>query len=402
MKALARLRSGPLPIYVTVAIMFAVMAARGLALPLYADQVGANRAQIGLLFTVFTVAGGVLSIPAGVLSDRFGRRQLVLYSILVAGVTQVAAAFTTNVAFLFVLQGVGGVAAGATQTALMASLADSVPIHRMGRAMGWFTLGMQTGFLVGPAVAGILLRWLNLAEDLALTALPLVAAAAFAFIGVHKGHRAQERVRFSAAIQALVRRPGFYAVSIALLAGTMVWGTYQAYIPIFGKRGLGLTGTEIGYLLAIQALSNGLSRVPAGRLLDRIESKGPVVAGSIAVFALGIALLPHLHGFWGPVVLLVVAVPFIATAFIAIGIVFAQLATAESRGVAMGMYSTVLFVGLGLGPAVFAPLIQGQGFAAGFTACAATGIVLSGLSLVARLEPVRRRLRETVVFPPTP
>ena len=97
------------------------------------------------------------------------------------------------------------------------------------------------------------------------------------------------------------------------------------------------------------------------------------MAGSIAVFALGIALLPHLHGFWGPVVLLIVAVPFIATAFIAIGIVFAQLATAESRGVAMGVYSTVLFVGLGLGPAVFAPLIQGQGFAAGFTACAATG-----------------------------
>ena len=65
----------------------------------------------------------------------------------------------------------------------------------------------------------------------------------------------------------------------------------------------------------------------------------------------------HLHGFWTPTVLMVAAVPLIATGFIAISISFVQMAPADSRGAAMGVYSTILFLGLGAGPAIFAPLI---------------------------------------------
>jgi len=88
--------------------------------------------------------------------------------------------------------------------------------------------------------------------------------------------------------------------------------------------------------------------------------------------AAGLLVLPHLSGFWVPTLLLVVTVPMIATAFIAIGIVFVQMATADSRGTAMGVYSTVLFLGLGAGPAMFAPLMD-RSFVVGFTACALVG-----------------------------
>ena len=88
----------------------------------------------------------------------------------------------------------------------------------------------------------------------------------------------------------------------------------------------------------------------------------------------------------------------IATAFIAIGIVFVQMATADSRGTAMGVYSTVLFLGLGAGPAMFAPLMD-RSFVLGFTACALVAGLLAGLSLLAGSEPIRRR--RAVVMPPT-
>ena len=184
-----------------------------------------------------------------------------------------------------------------------------------------------------------------------------------------------------------------------VLAGPILWGTYNAYIPVYGKRGLGLTGTEVGYLLAIQAVVNGATRVPAGRLLDRINRKGLVVALTTAGFAAGLLVLPHLHGFWIPTLLLLVTVPLIATAFIAIGIVFVQMATADSRGTAMGVYSTVLFLGLGAGPAMFASLMD-RSYVVGFTACARAGGLLAGLSLLIRSEPIRRR--RAAVVPPTP
>jgi hypothetical protein len=65
----------------------------------------------------------------------------------------------------------------------------------------------------------------------------------------------------------------------------------------------------------------------------------------------------------------------------------------------MGVYSTILFLGLGAGPAVFASLMD-RSFVVGFTACGITGVVLAALSLVARSEPIRRR--RAVAVPPSP
>jgi MFS family permease len=388
-----------LAIYLITALSFGTAGARLLAVPLYADQLGAGRGEIGLLFSTFTITGALLSIPAGLLADRFGRRNLVLFSMLALGSSQLIAGLTTDVRVIFLTQLLGGVGGGASQTALMAALADRIPIERMGRSMGWFTLSMQTGFLAGPAVAGILLRWLDLQQDLLVTTIPIGIAILLAFGIPAHGRRRAQPLGLVGPLRGLAVKPGFAGLVVALLAATILWGTYQAYIPIFGKRGLGLDGTTVGYLLAIQAVMNGATRVPAGRLLDGIRRKGMVVALTTAGFAAGLAILPHLTGFWVPTLLLVVTVPMIATAFIAIGIVFVQMADAESRGAAMGVYSTVLFLGLGAGPAIFAFLMD-RSFLAGFTACAIVGVLLAGLSLIARGEPIRRR--RAVVAPPAP
>jgi MFS transporter, DHA1 family, multidrug resistance protein len=389
-----------LALYLITALSFGAGGARNLAIPLYADQLGASRGEIGLLFSTFTITAALLSLPSGLLADRFGRRNMVVISLLALGVSQLTAGLTHDVRVLFATQLLGGIGGGALQTAVMAALADLVPIERMGRSMGWLTLAMQTGFLGGPAVAGILLRWLTLEDDLLITTIPVGVALVLSFWVSGVGGAKGVRLEIRKPLRALSAQNGFLALVIVFLAATILWGTYNAYIPIFGKRGLGLSGTEVGYLLAIQAVVNGATRVPAGRLLDRVQRKGVVVALTTIGFASGLLVLPHLSGFWVPTLLLVVTVPMIATAFIAIGIVFVQMATADSRGTAMGVYSTVLFLGLGAGPAMFAPLMD-RSFVVGFTVCALVGGLLAGLSLLARSEPIRRR-RAAVVVPPTP
>jgi MFS family permease len=388
-----------LAIYLITALSFGAGGARNLAIPLYADQLGATHGQIGLLFSTFTITAALLSLPAGVLADRFGRRNMVVISLLCLAVSQLIAGLTHDIGVLFATQLLGGIGGGAAQTALMAALADLVPIQRMGRSMGWLTLAMQSGFLGGPAVAGILLRWLTYPEDLLVTTIPVGIALVLSIWVSGVGGAKGVKLEIVKPLRALSAQRGFLGLVIALLAATVLWGTYNAYIPIFGKRGLGLSGTEVGYLLAIQAVINGATRVPAGRLLDRISRKGLVVAPTTAGFAAGLLALPHLRGFWVPTLLLLVTVPMIATAFIAIGIVFVQMATADSRGTAMGVYSTILFLGLGAGPAMFAALMD-RSFVVGFTACGLVGGLLAGLSLVARSEPLLRR--RAAVLPPTP
>src|SRR5260370_7521878 len=86
-----------------------------------------------------------------------GPRALLVVALVVAGVSQIAAAATTTVFPLFVWQIVGGLGAGAQQAALFSAVTESVKSGRLGRAMGWLTIAMQVGFFVGPSVAGLLL-----------------------------------------------------------------------------------------------------------------------------------------------------------------------------------------------------------------------------------------------------
>jgi MFS family permease len=112
-------------------------------------------------------------------------------------------------------------------------------------------------------------------------------------------------------------------------------------------------------------------------------------------------VLGHLSGFWLPVVLLVIATPFIATAYVAMGVVFGDLSTGSTRGVTMGAYGTVLFLGLAAGPLVFGPIVQTYGYAAGFTACAAVAMVLALAMAAFHAEPLRPRA-EIPLPPPAP
>jgi len=200
-------------------------------------------------------------------------------------------------------------------------------------------------------------------------------------------------------LRVLSRQPGFFGVLLALFASTVLWGTYQAYIPLFGIRGLGLSATAVGYLLAIQAVVNGATRVPAGRLLDRVGRREAIVSVASIGFGAGLLILPHLHGFLIPALLLLAIIPLIATAFIAIGILFVQMAPAEARGATMGVYSTILFIGLGMGPAVFAPLMN-KSYVLGFTACGLTGAVLGAAALLGRPAAQVERARKAATRSP--
>src|SRR3989440_10392507 len=91
-------------IYAAAGASFAAIAARGLLVPLYAHGIGASRFEVGALFSVATLAAALLSLPAGLLVDRFGARALLWVSLLLSASTQLATAFTSSIPLLFLWQ----------------------------------------------------------------------------------------------------------------------------------------------------------------------------------------------------------------------------------------------------------------------------------------------------------
>ena len=377
-------------IYVAAAASFAALAGRGLLVPLYAHDLGAGRFEVGALYSVSTLAGAVMSLPSGVLVDRFGARALLWWSTAVFGASQIAIALTSSIPLLFVWQIAGGLAAGAQNATLFSAVTESVATNRLGRAMGWLTFSMQAGFFLGPSIGGIALAVLDVRTDIAATAAMLL----FVLPGVIAATQTRQSAHgfsFGEPLRALFAQRAFAPLIIGLVAATLAWGTVSAFLPIFGREQLRLPNAQVGYLLAISAVANGVARIPAGRLVDRAAHRWPLVLAGVLGWSAATIVLGHLTGFVAPAILLVVATPFMATAYVAIGTVFGNLSAASTRGVTMGAYGTVLFLALGLGPLIFGPVVQNAGYAAGFTVCAVVAIALGLVMALLNAEPLRRR-----------
>jgi MFS family permease len=390
-----------LAIYIAAGASFAALSARGLTVPLYAHDLGADRFEVGALFSVATLAAAILSLPSGLLIDRFGARSLLIFSLVISGGSQLAAAATTTVFPLFIWQIAGGLGAGAQQAALFSAVTESVKSGRLGRAMGWLTFSMQVGFFIGPSIAGLLLTKIDIRTDLAVTTAMLVFTIPGALVASGTRQSSQRGLSLREPLRALVSQQSFWPVVIGLVSATLAWGTVGAFLPIFGKEALRLPSSQVGLLLALQAVANGVSRIPAGRLVDRARHRWPIVLTGVLVWSADAVILGHLSGFWGPAIVLVVATPFMATVYVAIGVVFGDLSAASTRGVTMGIYGTVLFLGLAAGPLMFGPVVQNYGYAAGFTACAAVAVALALVMATFHSEPLMRRARVRMP-PPAP
>jgi len=371
---------------------FAALSARGFLVPLYAHGLGASRFEVGALFSVSTLAGALLAIPAGILMDRFGARTLLWSSVAVAALTQLATAATTSVAPLFVWQVIGGLAGGALNTILFSAVTESVSGNRLGRAMGWLTFSFQAGFFVGPTIAGVALTWLDLRADIAVTTAVLLFAIP-GCLAASDTRQSDAGFAIQGPLKALFAQPSFTPLILGLIAITLVWGMVSAFLPIYGKEGLRLPGAQVGYLIALQAVANGSARIPAGAIVDRARRRWPLVFVGTLVWAGGAIVLGHLSGFWGPAALLIVVTPFMAAAYVAIGAVFGNLSAASTRGITMGFYGTVLLGSLAVGPLAFGPIVQSFGYAAGFTTCAVVAIALALTMAAMQSETVRRNIR---------
>jgi MFS family permease len=378
-------------LYVLAGAVFATIAARGLTVPLYAHELGASRFEVGALFSVATLAAAALSLPTGVLIDRFGPRNLLAASLVLTAVSQIATALTTTVPPLFVWQVMGGLALGAQQSAVFSAVTESVQPRRLGRAMGWLTLSMQIGFTLGPALAGVALRWIDIRTDIALTTALLVLTIPGALVTSQTRQRTGGGLSLRTPLRSLAPQAAFLPVVIGLVAMSLLWGVWQAFAPIFGKEALGLTSAEVGYLLAIQAIFNAASRPVAGGMVDRARRRWPIVFTGIVGWSLTMVAVTHLVGFAVPAMVVALGTPFLAIAFVAIGVVFGDLSVASTRGVTMGIYGTVLFLGLSVGPLLFGPIVQTSGYAAGFTACAIVSVLLGLVMAALQFQRARPR-----------
>ncbi|MEX2228705.1 MAG: MFS transporter [Dehalococcoidia bacterium] len=418
-RALAPLREQEQLLMICISTVL-IMAGQGVispVLPLFAKQFGVGTAAIGLTLSSFALARLLLNVPLGVLSDRYGRRLLLVGGPFVTAVGMIGSGFSGDIAQLLAWRFVAGAGSAMYMTGAQIYLADiSTPANR-ARLIGTNQGALLLGTSVGPAIGGVVAEFWGLrapfyivgaaafiamfysylrlpetrraisrearAAELVVAAPPVAAAAGARGSAAHgalagemspsasvqgRGARLVAPRRPEHAWLTMVRSRDFLAVSWVTMSVFLTrTASRQTLLPLMASARLGMTAGALGAVFTMMSVVNLLLIVPAAVIADRFGRKAAIVPSGLLV-AVALLMLANANGTALFLVAAVVLGVGSGVAGPAPAAYAADIAPPELRGLAMGLYRSSGDIGFLIGPPLLGALADATSFGWGFGA----------------------------------
>nr|AHB82049.1 MFS transporter [Sorangium cellulosum] len=263
------------------------------------DDVSAASHYYGAFVAVYAAMQFVFAPILGALSDRFGRRLVILTSLLGATLDYLLLAFAPSLAWLFVGRVLAGIT-GASFSAASAYIADVSPPEKRAQSFGLMGAAFGIGFIVGPAVGGLL--------GSVHQRLPFLVAAGLNLLNFLYGllvlpeslppeHRRAFSLRRANPLASL-RNLGRHALILGLV-GTLVCNSMAQHIlesvwALYTEQRFGWSALDVGVSLALVGLGNaivlgGLVRVLVPRLGERLSLVAGLGVSAAGLMVYGLA-----------------------------------------------------------------------------------------------------------------
>jgi len=350
-------------------------------LPLFAATLGAGPAQIGTINGAFMLTAGLLSIPAGLLADRTGRKLPIVAGVVATAlssflVTQCHQPGQVAAAYILFGTGLAAFAPG-----MLSLVADFMPSNRLGQAYGWYTTALYIAMTLGPASGGYLAKAVGLREVFFVSGSLLAVVALLALLILPEGpprHRTDVHAVLAGSL-GLLRNRRLLACLLATAGSSVGFGVFLTFLPLYATQH-GYDLAQVGLVFAAQAVTNVVGRIPIGIIADRVDRRFLVAVGlfclALSLLALGqVVQLAHLAG------CAVIMGVGMALTFTAIGALIAELVPAVQRGLAMGMYNSCIYLGMMAGSTAIGIVLEQIGYPISFAAGGGVSLITAALFL---------------------
>jgi MFS transporter, DHA1 family, tetracycline resistance protein len=292
------------PLFLMALTIFIDFTGFGLVIPLlpfWAERLGANAVGVGLILTIYALAQFIFTPILGSLSDRYGRRPIIIAALAIETISFALSALANTLPFLLIARFVGGLGASNIGSA-QAVVSDVTPANERARGMGLIGAAIGLGFVVGPALGGLLASlgpalpfWV--AMGVAIANMLLV----FFFLPETRKRQAATEAEESHSSSAFVVLAGWRQVLrnaaaarlvLINLLFTIAFTAMEAIFPLFTQHAFGWTAMQNGYVftyvgIIIVIMQGGL----VGQLVKRFGERSLLIVGLI-MLAAGLALLP--------------------------------------------------------------------------------------------------------------
>jgi predicted MFS family arabinose efflux permease len=356
----------------------------------YAETLGDSTPMLaGIALGIYGLTQGLLQIPFGMLSDRFGRKPVITVGLLIFAVGSLIAAMSDSIYGIILgraLQGSGAIAA-----ALMALAADlSREEHRL-KMMGFIGVSIGFAFAIAMVLGPMLNRYIGMSGLFTFTALLALLAILILYLkvpnpGASVFHRdtqaAPTELRYVLADSQLLRLDyGIFVLHSVLMA------TFVA-LPLMLEQKAGLPVDHHWWIYLPVFLLAVAMMVPFIIRAEKKRRMKQVFVGAIAALMLAeLALYERADSAWYVAAVLVVFFTAFNLLEASLPSLIAKMAPADRKGTAMGVYSSSQFLGAFAGGWVGGAAYQRWGGEGVFLICA--GIVLSWLLLAVTMKNPR-------------
>jgi len=350
-------------------------------IPLYARSIGADTVQIGIINSAFLLIAGIMSLPLGILSDRFGRKLFASLGLIVLSVTSFLLYFSKTpmqIMWIYLFFGAGLAAFGPT---MMSFVADFSPRTHLGRSYGWYTTAIYTSMSLGPAIGGFVAQQRGFLQVFLISGTIIFLTFWVVVLFLPPTHliivdRPKKR-KPSIIVRELLKNRPLLSCWLVTLGGCFALGMFVTFLPLHAQN-QSLTVWQIGLVFAVQGLSNALSRIPFGHLSDKVANRSTLVVIGLIGFSASMAGFAISKSTIHFVISAIAFGTSMGLAFTSVGALIAEVVSLESRGLAMGGYNTCIYFGMMASSASMGGIIRKIGFEGGFIITAVINLFLVG------------------------
>lgn len=362
-------------------------------LPLFARELGAGPSLIGFVMGASTLTGIVIKLPAGALSDVFGRRRLLLAGALVFATLPFTYLAASTLPLLILLRFAHGSATAIFGPVASASLSDLAPPAKRGTWLSTYSTAQGAGQALGPVLAGYLIAAGRF--DLAFAVAGLIGVGVPLIVAGWHGISDVQPTRepwqdFKRGVAEVGRNRLVLVTSGAQAAQFVLNGTLNAFLPLYGREVLGLTVTQLGWLFGIQTITTLAVRPAIGYLSDRLGRRWVIVTG-LVVCSAAVLLISMATSVSDIVTAVLAYAAGVATTTAATSAYITDMTRRARYGAAHGVFGTIYDVGDALGPIVAGVLVAAVGYTRMFQVMAAVALTMaSAFAVASRIDVTGR------------
>ncbi|MCH2464511.1 MAG: MFS transporter [Gemmatimonadetes bacterium] len=336
-------------------------------LPQIGDDLGIADAALGTLVSAYSLMVGIFAILSGPVSDRIGRRRILLIGCGTMTVALILHTFVFDYATFLAVRVFAGMAGGMLSGAAVSYIGDYFPYERRGWATGWVMSGSAFGQIVGIPIGIVLAgRW-GFRVPFYVFAVTMAATILLLFFKVPQppGKQSLEQLtvgKAAADYVAMLRRPEVAWAAAAYFVMFLGVSIFIVYLPTWLERDLGISGNQIALMFLVGGIANVLTGPQAGKWSDRVGRKGIILLACIGLSALMLLTVPLVTNVVTACVFFFLTMMLVAMRISPFSALLTSLVKDDRRGSLMSLAIALGQMGFALGGAIAGPLFSGLGY----------------------------------------